>query len=246
MENAAWHRHFRQRSLRPPPETAFDGGSIPEPLRFLLARSIATFQLGESGEGRIAMEIRRLPGVDVDYCEALALFVNEEGRHARVLAGLVSSLGGELLTRQATARLFVVSRRLLGVKTKLLVLLAAEVIGIGFYSILAERAQDPVLAAALREIAGDERHHLAFHCDFFRARTKTPLTGAAFRGAWLAVSTAAAFTVLVDHRRTLRALGVPIRVAACRLFALAELAAARVGGADSHVRPLPATAPEME
>ncbi|HKC24276.1 MAG TPA: ferritin-like domain-containing protein [Thermoanaerobaculia bacterium] len=246
METAAWHRHFVQSSLRPLPSTAFDGTAIPEPLRSCLARSIATFQLGETGEGRIAAEIRRLRGVDEDYCRALTLFVKEEGRHARILAGLVRSLGGELLARQATARLFVAARRLLGVRTKLLVLLAAEVIGIGFYSILAERAPDAVLAAALGEIADDERHHLAFHSDFFRARATTPLRRGAFRAAWLALSTAAAATVLGDHRRTLHALGVPVRDAACRLFALARHAAARVAEGDSHVRSLPDTARAVE
>jgi hypothetical protein len=86
-----------------------------------IARSLAKFQLGEAGEGRIAKEIdrARLPSIDADYRAALKLFVAEEGRHARLLGLAVRALGGSLLQKNWTEALFVRGRRLLGLRLKL-------------------------------------------------------------------------------------------------------------------------------
>ncbi|MFY0538609.1 hypothetical protein [Nannocystis pusilla] len=173
-------------------------------------RSLAIFQVGESGEGRIVREIERsrLAGIDADYRAALKLFVKEEGRHARILAAMVRELGGSLRRTAWTDRLFVQGRRLMGLRLKLLVLLAAEVIGIGFYGLLAERLENCSIGRALRQICGDEEAHLEFHAAFFRGQTTSPWRRALFSVTWFAVAAAACAVVLVDHRPTLRALAI--------------------------------------
>lgn len=182
--------------------------------RVALARSLARFQLGEAGEGRIAHEIERavLDGIDDDYRAALKLFVREEGRHGRILGVMVNALRGRLLGRQWTERLFVHARRALGLRFKLLVLQAAEVIGISFYGALAAALPPCPLRQALDELCADEEHHLAFHRDFFRRQRG--LGAWALWLAWWPLSWAAALTVAIDHRRTLALLGVDRR----RLF----------------------------
>jgi len=218
-----WRSHFETQALRPlpPPPCGAALESIPAGWRAPLGASLARFQLGEGGEGRIAREIERatLPGVDDDYRAALKLFVREEGRHARILAGMVRALGGTLLRASWSERLFVAGRRLLGLRLKLLVLLAAEVIGLGFYTLLAGRLGACSVGEQLREIAADEEMHLEFHAEFFRAQ----VGGAGrwlFRAAWWGVAGLACAVVLVDHRRTLRALAVPRTTAARRLLGL--------------------------
>lgn len=215
-----WREHFAVNAARPlPPIAAAAAPLAPEDvgaaLRPHLARSLARFQIGEGGEGRVAREIWKVrdPTIDDDYRVALGLFVREEGRHARILAGMVRALGGELLRTSWTERLFVRGRRLAGLRLKVLCLLAAEVVGIGFYGAVAARCRGP-LADALRQIAGDEEAHLRFHVDFFRASARTPAARLAFAAAWLAVAGLACGLVLLDHRRTLRALGVPLPDAA--------------------------------
>lgn len=228
-----WRSHFEIQALRPLPAAPQDVmAKIPEAWRGPLCASLARFQLGEGGEGRIAREIERasLAGIDDDYRAALKLFVREEGRHARILAGMVRALDGDLLKASWSERLFVGGRRLLGLRLKLLVLLAAEVIGLGFYALLARRLGDCSIGEQLREISADEGMHLEFHADFFR----TQVDGAGrwvFRAAWWSVAGLACAVLLFDHRRTLRALEIPPTTAAGQLLRLIALVDRRVLGA---------------
>ena len=131
MPWSSWRAHFERNALRPLPAPPRDCDGIPQPWRAPLLRSLARFQVGEAGEGRIARQIDRvaLPGVDDDYRVALKLFVREEGRHARILGDIIRAMGGSLLRGHWTEQAFVGARRLAGVRAKLLVLLAAEVVG---------------------------------------------------------------------------------------------------------------------
>jgi rubrerythrin len=209
MSFSSWRRHFERNSRRPVPEVT--PPSLPTLQTRALAWSLARFQIGEVGEGRIARDIWRvrIRGIDDDYRIALGLFVKEEGRHARILAGMVGALGGELFSRSWSQGLFRMARRMIGPRTKLMFFFAAEVIGIGFYGLLAAALPSSPLRAALEQIASDERAHLAFHRDFFQAAAPRGWRRAAFRIAWATVGSAAALTVLVEHRRTLSALGIP-------------------------------------
>src|SRR3712207_9596320 len=83
---------------------------------------------------------------------------------------MVRALGGKLLGRNWTERLFVRGRRLLGLRLKLMVLLVAEVVGGAFYGLLVSRLPPGPLRRGLEEICEDERHHLRFHGDFFSAQ----------------------------------------------------------------------------
>lgn len=203
-----WRQHFEENARRPLP--VVEAAGVPPRWQAPLCRSLAIFQVGEGGEGRIVREIERshLAGVDADYRAALKLFVKEEGRHARILAAMVRALGGSLRGSAWTDRLFVHGRRLLGLRLKLLVLLVAEVIGIGFYGMIAERLGTCSMGQVLREICGDEEAHLEFHCGFFRQQTASPWRRAIFSAVWFVVAAAACTLVLIDHRATLRALAI--------------------------------------
>ena len=216
-----WKTHFERNRGRPlPPMDTVVG--LPAAAASALARSLARFQIGETGEGRIVGAVARcqMDGIDDDYRRALALFIAEEGRHARILAGLVGALGGELLHTTWTERLFVGVRRLAGIRCKLLVMTAAEVVGAGFYAGLAARLPPGATRAALEQIAADEHAHLQFHRRFFALQAPRGWRRLLFLAAWFPLAHAASLVVLWDHRHTLRALAIPRREMTARLRAL--------------------------
>lgn len=221
MSFGHWRRHFEDNQRRPLPEVAPPADLAPAHRR-ALAWSLARFQIAEVGEGRIARDIWRvgLPGIDDDYRVALGLFVKEEGRHARIVAAMVRALGGRLRARSWSQGMFRITRRLIGVRTKLVMFFAAEVIGVAFYGFLAAALPACPLRAALAQICNDERSHLAFHRDFFGAVAPRGIRRAIFLAAWSIVATGAVLLALAEHRRTLRALRIPVLWAAGALVLL--------------------------
>ncbi|MFT5680401.1 MAG: hypothetical protein ACI8RZ_001307 [Myxococcota bacterium] len=207
---SSWLSHFTTSARRPLPDLSAMP-MLPDGAGKALAASLAIFQLGESGEGRIAHQIdhTELSGIDDDYRAALKLFVAEEGRHARILGRMVRAMGGELLEKSWTEAVFRHGRRMMGVRLKLLVLLAAEVIAIVFYGALTPSLPHGPLRAALEEITADEDHHLQFHAQFFATQTTTALSRTVFRILWWAGASAACLAVAWDHRATMRLLGAP-------------------------------------
>ncbi|MDJ0918284.1 MAG: ferritin-like domain-containing protein [Woeseiaceae bacterium] len=198
-----FNRLFEQRSNRPLPplDADLDYTQLPRSL----ARSLAVFQLGESGGGTVVSQARasRLDAVDDDYVCALAHFVAEEHRHASILAICVRLLGGELIRTNWTAKLFVLGRRLMGLRLKILVLLAAEVVGLCYYRLIASRLPPCNLRDWLLDIAADEASHLEFHCAFLRSQLRGPVSRFVFLSMWRSLMTVSEVVVLIDHRKAL-------------------------------------------
>lgn len=205
-----WRLFFANRSDRrlPALKTSEDYSNIPGSV----AQSLAIFQLGESGGGTVIEQARRstIPGVDEHYADAMQYFVDEEHRHAEILAICVRNLRGSLIRTNWTAKLFVSARRMIGLRLKVLVLLAAEVVGICYYHLIATRLPPSRLQSMLAQIVDDERAHLYFHCDFLRTQTQVAWRRTLFLVAWRLTMIAAAVVVLIDHRRAIRDLDLPI------------------------------------
>ncbi len=230
-----WRRFFERRSNRPLPRLAV--GEEHAGLPPSVARSLAVFQLGESGGGTIVAEARRsdLAAVDRDYAAALALLVEEEHRHANLLAMCVRMLRGRLLRRHWTARLFVALRRLMGLRFKVLVLLVAEIIGRCYYRLLAARLPHGQIRRMLGDIVADERAHLRFHCRFLRSQTCTAWQRFTFVATWRITVVAAAALFVVDHRSALRDLGLTRTLVWRRLMALGRFVERLVVGDSQPV-----------
>lgn len=207
---AQWKAFFAARHQRPGARLLPDDPDL-SGVPASVARSLAIFQLGESGGGSVVDQARnsRLPLLDEDYAAALAMFVAEEHRHAELLACCVRALRGKLIARNWTARLFVFGRRLIGLRFKIMVLLAAEVVGICYYRLLAAGLPDSAVKSVLREIAADERAHLRFHCEFLRTQMRTDAHRRIFIVVWRALILAAFLAVLVDHRKAMGDLRMP-------------------------------------
>lgn len=204
----SWLQIFQTRRDRPLPELDpdCDYGNLPDSL----ARSLAVFQLGESGGGSVIAQARasQLDGVDEDYARALELFVAEEHRHANILAICVRLLNGELLRQNWTARLFVFGRRLMGLRLKILVLLAAEVVGLCYYRLIASRLPPGNMHSWLMDMIADEEDHLAFHCAFLESQTSNRTKQLIFKVSWRSLMALSQQVVLLDHRQALHDLGL--------------------------------------
>ncbi len=227
---AHWRRRFKARSDRglPKLDTTGDYSRLPPSL----ARSLAVFQLGESGGGTVIEQARTstLASVDDDYAEAVSLFVDEEHRHANILAMCVRLLGGELIRRNWTQRLFLFGRRLIGLRLKVLVLLAAEVVGICYYSSIAAKLRPGAVRNWLYDLVQDERSHLEFHCLFLQAQVTSGLRRRLFVTVWRSVMFAAAIVVMIDHRRTIRDLDLGFKRTWQRWMAFSQMAERLVTG----------------
>ncbi len=206
-----WQQFFEARKERPLPVIDANDWNLQLPPS--VRRSLAVFQLGESGGGTVVAQVRRssFGQAHPAYARSMELFVREEHRHAEILAMCVHALGGELIHSNWTDRLFVMTRRAMGVRLKVLVLLAAEVVGLSYYRLIAQSLPPSQLRGLLEELCADEQAHLQFHCDFFRAQTPGMVRRHVFSAMWYSVTGLALVAVYIDHRRALSDMGIPRR-----------------------------------
>jgi hypothetical protein len=192
---------------------------VPASLCGPLALSLGRFQLGESAGGKIHEEMPTHPdrALDPPMRRAVQLYIEEEWRHARELGMVIHALGGELQTAHWTNGAFTACRRILGLRTKMMTLAIAEVIGIVYYRALASGVGSAALATSLHRIADEESRHLDFQRAFFeRAIALEPRWARAayrwlLRALMLAILAAALLVLLVDHGRVLRRAGANAR-----------------------------------
>ena len=207
-----WVEHFEQNKqvhAEVDAAIAFDGQcDIPDSVRPPLIESIRRFQLGESGDGEQLLGKAARAG-DPDYLRAAELFVAEEQQHAALLMRLLGYLGGQPMRTHWSDAVFVRLRRLMGLRTELMVLTVAEVVALSYYGGLANAGPDAVVRAVADRIVADEHPHVRFQVDRLRAGFAQSRRGAralAFAFWWL---TAIGATVVVsfDHGPLLDAIG---------------------------------------
>lgn len=217
MNAYRWIQYFTTRAQKPP--GVWLDWTLPAPDAerreiILLARSLAIFQLGESGGGsRLLAYARRFAVRDARYAgyeRAVQLFVNEEHRHAALLEKMVLRLGGSLLRQQWTNTLFRSVRSIVNLEFNIQVLLSAELIARAYYGLLSRCAPDPLIRSACLDITRDEAGHIAFHTDFFRDRLSTwpGWRARLWRGQFRFLFAVARRVVWMDHGKALDACGI--------------------------------------
>lgn len=156
----AWRDHFR-RSLAVP---------LHAPVRDCwenneLADSLRQFQLGESSEGAHLLHFARQFGTryeDPWLGEAMALFIEEENRHASWLGEFLRAQGEPLLGRHWLDAVFRWVRKPLGFGLMVSVLVAAEIIAVPYYSAVRKATGSRWLQAICSRLLRDEAQHLRF------------------------------------------------------------------------------------
>ncbi len=187
-----------------------------EGTRRALVRSIRRFQAGEASGSHLAVDIWTAHDtfLDEDARHAIAMFIAEENRHGELLEKLLAEMNASVATRDASAMAFTFARRLLGMRTKLIVLNVAEIVGAAFYASVAEYSDDAATSAVCAAIRDDEFAHLAFGVMLLRRMIDapgSPATKALRRFVivnWLRLMMASALVVVsVDQAPYLRRAG---------------------------------------
>lgn len=136
--------------------------------RQAIIKSIQAFQLGESSEGlhlyHRAVEYGQKTG-DVQYVEAIKLFIREEQRHAQYLARFMSLANISLTPKIFIDGVFRTLRKLAGLECSVSVLITAEIIAKVYYRALYDATQSDFLKAICRQVLSDEKMHVQFQAE---------------------------------------------------------------------------------
>ena len=206
MHCSKWLTHFRD-NREPRFRIPWERGVHPEPgLRQPLIRSLQRFQIGESGAGKHLSKLAATLN-NPDYTAAIALFVAEEQRHAALMAEALRQLDAPLLRFHWSDGVFVLLRRVSGLREELLVLLVPEMIAQRYFRALHDGTRDPALRAMFAQMDHDEEGHVAFHQNTLAwlFRDSGLLGRGLTRIAWRVLFRAACLVLILDHWSALRA-----------------------------------------
>ena len=205
---SSWLRHYQENRLnRTEPEWGVPCLLAPD-VRHELAVSLSHFQLGETGGGTFLLG-QASKNACADDLAALTLFVREENEHARLLACMVDRLGGTLVKRHWTQRLFKLARRAGGFHFEIQMMLTAEIVGTAYYELLHAGVEDGPVTHAIGLMLRDEAGHVAFHTDRMRDcwHGWLPFERTLWQGQFQALVLVALRAAWLDHGRCLRKLG---------------------------------------
>ncbi|SDC90727.1 ferritin-like domain-containing protein [Streptomyces prasinopilosus] len=205
---AAWTRRFEEERERRNAQGDPDweqGATLPPEVW----AGIQRFQVGEDGDGTNLIGKADEAGDD-DYARAVRLFVAEEQNHARLLARLLAAGHLPTLPGHWSDTAFVRLRRLMGLRTELLVLMIAEVVALRYYRALRDGTDDPLTTEVAGRILSDEQRHVPFHCERLHASlAELPrATRRSVMALWRLLLLAVSLAVAADHGPGLRRLGV--------------------------------------
>jgi hypothetical protein len=243
-----WLNHFEYHAEHPRCIPAGLADVLEPAERRLIARSIATFQLGEQSDGstllRAAQRFAQRRGA-APLARITELLIREEQRHAALLRAFMQDHDIALRHTDWTDFAFCCLRRLGGFPLRLYVLITAELIGNVYYRALEVATGCQRLKILCRTLVADELAHVGFESQLLlamRARQPAPAR-AASRLLHRMFFTAAACVVWLTHRGVLRSAGYRfgsfLRVCAAQYsFYLEAPALKRRDAVDRPVKPL--------
>ncbi len=211
--SSEWIAYFednKQRLLKQPWEddyrlTAREAATI--------LKSLQQFQLGESSEGHNlkahAARYAERSG-DVDYPAALALFIQEEQRHAASLGRFMVQQHLPLAHSDWVDSVFRLVRKAATFEMACIAMLTAEIIAVPYYTALHDATESPLLRQICRQLLRDEIQHLRFQTDNLAKlrRGRSALSMATSRWVQRALFAATLRIVWRDHHGVLKAGGL--------------------------------------
>ena len=213
LDLARWLAFFRSRADRVVDLPWDEDAPLDPAVRARIARSIATFQLGESSDGNhlraAAARFGARSGMP-ELASITPLFIREENLHAALLAAFMKRHEIPFLRGELSDGIFRVLRKAGGFEGTIAVLLVAEIIAIPYYGALAAATPSPVLRAICATIVADEIQHVTYESRLLAAiRARRSAPARALSRMLHAVLYAGALAVVYrGHRGVLQAAGL--------------------------------------
>lgn len=207
-----WLNHFEYHAQQPRGAASASTGELDPGERRLIARSIATFQLGEQSDGsgllRAACRFAARHGDEL-LPRITELFIREEQRHARLLREFMDAHGIRAKALHWSDAIFRSVRRLAGFELYLHVLITAELIGNVYYRALESVTGSARLKVLCRTLLADELAHIGYESELIlELRARKPMVARIMiRLVHRAFFCAAAACVWISHRAVLRRAG---------------------------------------
>ncbi|MBS0380395.1 MAG: hypothetical protein JSS29_18090 [Proteobacteria bacterium] len=207
-----WLNHFEHHALHLRSIPAELADNLSDEERRLIARSIATFQLGEQSEGRTLVraaqrfaQARAMPHL----VRIVELFIREEQRHAALLKEFMEDHGIALRQAHWSDWVFRRVRRVAGFELYLHVLVCAELIGNVYYRALEAATECTRLRILCRVLVCEELAHIGFESQLLLGlqRSRPAPVRLLMRTAHRAFIASAACVVWFTHRDVLRRAG---------------------------------------
>jgi (E)-4-hydroxy-3-methyl-but-2-enyl pyrophosphate reductase len=231
-----WCRHFLRNAAGRKPIPWATVSSLGDDARRAIARSVAVFQRGESGEGTHLLHCAERHANDVDdpnYLSAMRMFVREEQQHAAWLGHFLDDAGLPRITGAWSDGVFRWLRHRAGLELTITVLVTAEILANVYYAALRDATDCPALRELCGQVLRDEVAHVRFQCEriaILQRRNSGPVRRwKRFLHACLYAGAAA--VLWTGHRRVFRAAGMGVRSYVRRAWGEFR----RAGRIDSHV-----------
>ncbi|MEQ1947894.1 MAG: ferritin-like domain-containing protein [Bryobacteraceae bacterium] len=239
MNRTTWLSYFRSNQTEPG-EIPWHRAQEPPPvLAHFLIPSLQQFQLGEGASGITFLEKGRAFAQrtgDLDFVEALALFIAEEQRHSGMLARYLRSVGAPVLRRHWVDGIFRRLRKQAGLECMVTVLVTAEMMAVPYYRSVLKISACPVLKAICRRILREEGQHLLFQASTLGKlqRTRGPVAMRLTQMCQRFLLAGTCAVVWKEHGKVLRAAGMsPVEFfIECRRLLRHVAGAARRGTAN--------------
>ena len=207
-----WLNHFEYHAEQPRGARCGSPTGLRPEERRLIARSIATFQLGEQSDGtgllRAACRFAAAHGDEL-LPRITELFIREEQRHARLLREFMDQHGIRAKCRHWSDAIFRRLRRLAGFELYLHALITAELIANVYYRALESVTGCQRLRVLCRTLIADQLAHIGYESELIlelRARKPAALR-TLVRLLHRACFCGAVAAVWVSHRPVLRRAG---------------------------------------
>jgi hypothetical protein len=178
IDMKVWLNHFEYHSRRSMMLPEGKPYALTHTERHRIAKSIATFQLGEQSEGRTLLSAARDYEDKYDaapVARIIELLIKEEQQHAALLGAFMDQHGIARRRKDWTDGIFRLVRRQAGLELYLSVLVTAELIGKVYYRALECATECKQLQALCRSMVADELAHVGFESDLLRTmRVRRP------------------------------------------------------------------------